>query len=272
MLLSTGPSRCLGVATDDATLRIGPIDPASATSSRHLFLNGDPAFELSFWCGTCPFLFERKFGANTTVSGDRAPMERLERGLDAVEDDVIEVFASLLPEGDYLPLLLEVRPERVAPRDARDYFTHEQVSTWGIDPFWRLPHDPRSFYYRTFETPVDSDAHLYEFVVPMVPPDLNDDARVQHYRDLIVGGVTPTAVALSVLDVRQPATTGPDADHYAHWGLSHFLLDGHHKFDAAAQSGEAVRLLALVNLGESIARPHEVARLPEILARPRADR
>ncbi|MGH3349378.1 MAG: hypothetical protein ACRDPS_01845 [Nocardioides sp.] len=165
-----------------------------------------------------------------------------------------------------------MKPELVAPNDGRDYFSHEQVATWGIDSFWGLPENPRTFYYRTFETTVESDEHLYEFVVPMVPPSWNDRERVQHYRDLMDRGVTPTAIALSTLDICQPAIDDDSTDYYCHWGLSHFLLDGHHKLEAAARSGGTVQLLALVSLDHSLALPEDVARLPELLARLRAGR
>lgn len=82
----------------------------------------------------------------------------------------------------------------------------------------------------------------------------------------------PTAVALSTLDVCQPATSDESADYYVHWGLSHFLLDGHHKMEAAAQAGATIRLLALVSLDGSLAGADDIACLPELLARPRIRR
>lgn len=271
MLLATLARRRLGVPAEQARLHIGPADSSSRDSRRCLLLEGKPAFELSFWCGTCPFLFERKEGASNKLSDGREPLNQLEQHLDGVDERIFETFSPLLPEGQYLPLLLEVQPELVAPHDKRDYFTHEQVATWGVDGFWGLPENPRSYYYRTFETRVDSDQHLYEFVVPMVPPGWNDRERVQHYTDLIRDGVIPTAVALSILDVCAPAVA-ESTDYYTHWGLSHFLLDGHHKLEAAARSGANVQLLALVSLNGGLAGAEDVARLPELLARSRTER
>ena len=142
----------------------------------------------------------------------------------------------------------------------------------GCRQFLGLPENPRSFYYRTFETRVDSQRHLYEFVVPMVPPGWNNPEQVRHYLDLIRDGVTPTAVALSTLDVCQPAVDDESTDYYVHWGLSHFLLDGHHKLEAAARSGRPVRLLALVSLDGGLVSFEGVARIPELLARLRSER
>jgi hypothetical protein len=265
MLLTELPRRRLGVRESKSALRIGRADPAQPFSARVLFLSDKPAFELSLWCGTCPFLFERKEGANDTFSSEQERLSALEKPLSSVSDEVIESFGPLLPRGDYLPLLLELRPQLVAPNDERDYFTHEQVETWGIDGFWGLPENPRSFYYRTFETRVSEDEHLYEFVVPMVPPGWNDRNRVAHFRERLRAGIRPTAVALSTLDVCRPAVDNGSTDYYAHWGLTHFLLDGHHKMDAAAQAGLPVQLLALVSVDNSLASPDDIARLPQLL-------
>lgn len=283
MLVSALSPRLLGVPIEQAPLHFGradgtlPESPGSGTettpfAARYLFRSGEPAFSLSFWCGTCPFLFERKEGANGTMSAEADVMSELETPVQSVDDRVLAVFSSLLPEGEFLPLLLEVQPELVAPHSHRDYFTHEQVATWGVDSFWGLPENPRTFYYRTFETRVTPDEHLYEFVVPMVPPDWNDRDRVQHYRDLMGQGVAPTAVALSTLDVCQPAMADESTDYYVHWGLTHFLLDGHHKVEAAARSGASVRLLALVSLDGSLAGPDDLHRLPGLLSQPRSAR
>ena len=61
-----------------------------------------------------------------------------------------------------------------------------------------------------------SAAHLYEFVVPMVPPSWNDADTVAAHAARLRSGSKPTAVAVSTLDVCAPqpskALTG-----YWHW-------------------------------------------------------
>jgi len=75
----------------------------------------------------------------------------------------------------------------------------------------------------------------------MVPPSWNDRGRVGEFIESLATSDTATAVAVSILDVCQPATRqGPE--YYAHWALPHFLLDGHHKMEAAAASGQSLRL------------------------------
>ncbi|WP_332112961.1 hypothetical protein [Streptomyces sp. ActVer] len=78
-------------------------------------------------------------------------------------------------------------------------------------------------------------------------------------------------MAVSTPDVCEPAV-GLSADHYRHWGLTHFLLDGHHKLEAAATVGRPVQLHSLLALGESLAGSEDLARLPTLRTRLRSAR
>jgi hypothetical protein len=264
----------LGVSPPEAVVGFSTgTEPDGAWGGQRLLLLRErPAFELSHWCGTCPFLFERREGADGTLS-DQRMSGRLRDGLTELDDDVLQAYGSLLPDGDYVPLLLTIVPELVAPSEPRDYFSHEQVATWGVDTFWGLPAHPRTVYYRTYETPVSDEQHLYEFVVPMVPPTWNDRATVDQFIELLRGEclTPPTAVAVSTLDVCQPAS-GHGTDHYEHWALTHFLLDGHHKLEAAARLGVPLTLLTLLSVGGSLVNDADLARIAAIRSRPAARR
>ncbi|CAM5398178.1 hypothetical protein [Streptomyces griseomycini] len=255
-MIRPGEPRRLGVPAPGARLRFEAErrETGGGPGRRLLVVDGEPAFELSFWCGTCPFLFRRLESARQTLS------------LESVRE---RLTGALLPEGEYLPVLLRVEPRLVLPGREGDYFSGEQVATWGLDQFWGLPEHPHTPYYRTFETAVDASAHLYEFVVPMVPPTWNARERVEEYVGLMERGTVPTAVAVSTLDVCEPAV-GLPADRYRHWGPTHFLLDGHHKLEAAATAGRPVRLLSLLAVDEGLAEPEDCARLPALRARPRS--
>lgn len=241
--------------------------PGSASvGGRVLLIDGDPAFDLSFWCGTCHLLFERLEGSRQTLSLDEV-QDELNRGITDVEPSVLATFGGLLAEGRYLPMLFEVEPRLVHPGEEADYFSTEQVATWGDEPVWDPPVSPGTPYYRSFTTPVSDAAHLYEFIVPLVPPSWNERERVDGYRSALAVSSAPTAVAVSTLDVCAPAVTrGPD--YYEHWGLTHFLLDGHHKVEAAARGGHRLRLLALVSVDGSLAEEAQVLRVPDLRGRP----
>ncbi|HEU0100878.1 MAG TPA: hypothetical protein VFR07_00995 [Mycobacteriales bacterium] len=152
----------------------------------------------------------------------------------------------LLPDGVYVPLLLSIEPSLTLPSGPGDYFGEEQIATWGVDSFRGLPEYPRTAYYRTFESAVSDAAHLYEFVVPMVPPAWSD--------------------------VCQPAMASRSQDYYEHWGLTHFLLDGHHKVQAAAETRRPLQLLSLLSVEASLSTSAQIDRVPSLRAQPGAAR
>ena len=262
----------LGVPDNEATVWFGesPKPAGAANGRRVMYLKEAPAFELSFGCGTCAFLFRRESGANQTVSLDEVHA-RLATGLRDVDAEVVRGFGALLGADRYVPMLLRIWPTLVQPMGDRDYFSHEQIATWGVNGFWGLPEYPSTPYYRTFETPVHADAHLYEFLVPMVPPSWNDKGQVDQYVKRLEAGDQPTAVAVSTLDVCQPATDRAQ-DYYAHWGLTHFLLDGHHKVEAAAKAGRSVTLLSLLSCAASLCDDGQLNRVAELRRQPESPR
>lgn len=81
----------------------------------------------------------------------------------------------------------------------------------------------------------------------MVPPTWNERERVEEYVALMEQGTVPTAVALSTLDVCQSALGLAD-DPCVHWGLTHFLLDGHHKLEAGPSGRRLTTCAGLVGL------------------------
>ena len=66
---------------------------------------------------------------------------------------------------------------------------------------------------------------------------------------------------MSTLDISSRAIAGDDSDYYEHWALTHFLLDGHHKLEAAAETGRPLQLLALVAIDASLAWEADIRRL-----------
>lgn len=237
----------------------GPTSPA-----RNLVLNGKPAYELSWGCGTCAMLFRRLDGATGTVPVDRL-RERLSRRADTIDTEVVDAFGTLLAAGEYLTLLVEVTPRLVTPMRDGDYFAEEQLATWGPSDFTGLPEYPNVAYYRAGQYELAAKERLFEFVVPMVPTSWNKPDTVADYERRLVQGDIPTAVAVSVLDVTEPAVSRPLLIHQRHWGLMHFLLDGHHKMQAAALTGRPVRVLSFLALTQGTGSREQALRVAEIL-------
>jgi hypothetical protein len=238
--------------------------------SRRLTIAGERFMELGFRCDTCALYFERvattmprEIGA---IAGPEALGTRLRAGVDRLDEELLALVRPILPADNYTALLLEIAPALVTPGSAGDYFHNELPALWGIDTFSGLPHHPRIAYYRTPTVSLPDHAAFFEFLVPLTPPSWLDADVVASHADALRAGVRPTALALTVLDVKQPADWDGDPEVTAHWCLAHYLLDGHHRVHAAAATAVPTRLLAFVPLGQSGASDEHLARLVDVLS------
>ncbi len=233
---------------------------------RYLLIDGKRAYNLGINCQTCSLLFERLAGANQPV-GVEATAEALRAGVGDLNQEVVATVGRGLPEGNYQVLLAEAAVSLALPGDRNDYFAHEQIDLWGEDTFWCLPHDPRIPYYRAGDSDLGNKRRLFNFIVPMIPARWLSAATVEQYREARQDTGPGTAVALSVLDVRTPTLDerlplltedDPEPDPIEHWCFTHYLIDGHHKLQAAAETATPLRLLSFTALNQGISTPAQV--------------
>jgi hypothetical protein len=230
---------------------------------RFITLDGKKAHHLGNICGTCEFIFERHEGANCKVSPES--LSGLFRsGISDINDAVKDTVMALLPAGNYKMLLLSCLPRLITPSKAGDYFFEEQIELWGVNPFWGVPHYTRNEYYRTEGLKISEHSHLFEFIVPMFPRRYLDSKTIESYEALLTEPL-PTALAISVLDVKQPAEWDGNPEFQEHWCLAHYLLDGHHKMYAAAQSGKPISLLSCLAIDRGVSGSSEIAKVVSIL-------
>lgn len=230
-------------------------DGSWAGVPRRLRLDNDDAFDLAFWCGTCAFVFERLEGSSRTLSSEEL-QSTLNSGLETINDDILDAASLLVPEATYLPTLLKARPRAVTPSGIDDYFSNEQVEHRGINGFWGLPENPRTPYYRGSDWQTDPHEFAFEFFVPMVPPSWNDRDQVSFYEQVLPLSSKPTVLVLSIAD-----HTGPHNSFDGHTGLIHFILDGHHKIEAAARLDAEISILSLLSLDHGLSHPDAASKI-----------
>jgi hypothetical protein len=229
---------------------------------RYLTLGGNRAYELGNACSTCAFFFERKEGANEKVEVAEL-VDRLASGLSPDDDVTTRALAAMVPIGRYDMHFVEFVPSIVELGTPNDYFVKEQQAVWGLDGFWGLPHNPKVPYYRAGDRAISPTQRLFEFVMPMYPRNWLDQERVAKYRSALDDGQKPTAVAISLLDVKGAEVT--EVDEFEHWCFAHYLLDGHHKIEAAARAQRPITLVSFVALGKGVSAPEEVEQLKSLL-------
>lgn len=215
----------------------------------YLTVAGQKVFEVSGRCDTCPYAFTKL--VDTSTVDLQGLLAQLREGIDEIPDSALELMSRGLPSGDYLATLLDVDPVRVALGGDDDYFSTEQGGIWA--PALTLEggrHYPRTNYYRTRTRRQEPDAMFYEFIVPMQSE--TSPRRLQHWRERIGAGVTPVALALGLGEERQPAVWDGHPDVTRHLCVAHYLLDGHHRVEAAARDGHSVRLLTAYLLTDPV--------------------
>ena len=171
-----------------------------------------------------------------------------------------------MPEGEYAVILGEASVEEVSPGAERDYFVREQIALFGEDTFWCLPHDPRVPYFRAGDRDIGDGRMLFNFIVPMFPLKWLRMYPESEQLEAIRTKSSGTAVAIAVLDVRSPADwPGEKPDPVEHWCLTHYLLDGHHKLDAASMTKEPLKLLSFVACSQGVSEKNDIERVLSLM-------
>jgi hypothetical protein len=205
-----------------------------AVWDRYITIDGKRAFHIGNICGSCSFFFARLEGANQSINIDEV-VEQLNVGVSSLDQDLVEAIQKIMPNGKYNVLLTRIIPKLVRPTDPQDYFSKEQIDLWGVDGFWGLPHYPKTEYYRLSTRLLKDRGALYEFLIPTFPHTWLDQERLGSYTSNLQSGGEPTGIALTVLDVKQPAVSHGEPAITSHWCLAHYLLDGHHKVSRRAK-------------------------------------
>lgn len=192
------------------------------------------------------------------VVSPREVSTALQTGVSKLDSDLLSKISFILPDDDYEVSLMEANPKLIDLGTDEDYFTNEQVDVWGIDGFWGLPHHSKIKYYRSLEKELTSKSKLFEFVVPTFPVNWLDDDTIDKYKSSISDGSKPTALCLSVLDIKEPSDYGNHIDHPEHWCLTHYVVDGHHKIFSASLLDQPITLLSFLAKGEGISGGEDI--------------
>lgn len=227
---------------------------------RYLTIEGKKAYHIGNICGTCGFFFERLDGANRGIS-PKEVSKQLREGISKLENKIVNGISKLIPNEDYYVNLVEITPSIVTIGKEEDYFANEQISIWGIDGFWGFPHHPRIRYYRGSTGNIDETKLLFEFIVPMFPQGWLNDDTLNEFKTLINNGNKPTALAVSVLDIKQQYDSNVE-----HWCLTHYLIDGHHKTYAANIVQKPITILSFLAINQGVSNIKDIDFLIEKLS------
>ena len=227
-------------------------------------------FQYGCPCGTCGITFKKVASPADRVSDTEAT--NLLGQLDHFPAEfALRRLARILPRGTYRLAVIEAPVRLVAPGTPDDYFATEVVRLFGLEPpEYEKPQDPGTPYYRlgpNHELAVpypggEISAIRYSFpagitktlltqiVMPLQDPSTFHKDHVEYWKARARAGHSLTAFAVSVLDMQAPAVkkSGADSD-YGYDGqmlLTHCLLDGHHRLQAASEINSRIRILTFL--------------------------
>ena len=104
----------------------------------------------------------------------------------------------------------------------------------------------------------------------MFPTKWLSMTTVEEYREALRTKASGTAISIAVLEIRSPWDSSPDRNSQVleHWCLTHYLLDGHHKLNAAFEAGKPLHLLSFIALSEGISTREQVDEAVSALSAP----
>jgi hypothetical protein len=222
------PTTTLTVTESSSLLAFPLTDGPTRPWWRYLTVQDAQLYFLGNICETCELLFSR-VGTATLPLAPAALRAQLQSGLRTLAQPLLDTIAPILPTGSYCVSLRSIAPKVIKGREAD-------------------PHAPPFTYYQTNDQRIDRHRTLHELILPIMAETALDTATIAAYRRQLRAGQQPTAIALSMVDVRYPSGRGFE------WNLIHFLLDGHHKLRAASQQRRPLTLLSFLSIDQSLAR------------------
>jgi hypothetical protein len=230
---------------------------------RFIAVNGQNIYHIGNVCGTCFFFFKRLNDSKKSIN-PKATIDKLNIGLTSIDGNTIDILRELIPNGNYEIALLTIKPKFSVAGEAKDYFAKEQVDLWGMVGYLGVPHTPKVNYYRGTDKEIGDDRKIFEFFIPLTSPEYIDQTRVDFYKEQILKGYKPTAISLTILDVKEPAVW-PDDDikpeFTSHWCIAHYILDGHHKIKAASDLNSEITLLSFIATMQGISSTDDINEL-----------
>ena len=223
----------------------------------HVLVAGERVFEYGCPCGTCGIVF-RKVGSPAHQVSDPEAHTLLGTLESVPSNEVLRRLARVLEPGSYQPAIVEGKVRLVEPGEPDDYFASDVVRLSGLEPpDYSKPSSPRTSYYR-FGADCELDragrttgphkALVTAVIMPLHEPLRLNRERVEYWLRQLDIGIPLTAFGVAVIDNQQPAMSPAD-DSYPyeeHFLFTTCLLDGHHRIQAAAESGMPIRVLSLL--------------------------
>jgi hypothetical protein len=228
---------------------------------RALLIGGERVYDTGATCGTCETVLSQVGWPEPHVSATARALDGAGFGRAGLDRAWLETMSPLLFQlrsGRYVVGLVDLALARVDVSSADQSFfvarneRRQEDAMRGEDG---VPYDwPGTSHYQTTTCLHDDALAVYTVVMPTRDPASLDEAKIERFCSMLRAGERPWAIALGLVDDRYVR---------ARWEERFFqliLLDGHHRVEAAARSGEAARIAVIFRVADSWGPPEDRAR------------
>jgi hypothetical protein len=197
---------------------------------RFITLGGQPVYKLGPNCETCEFFLARVGEGMVSIDHTRDALNEFsaERTDKKSVGALVKTFTALLPNGKYTPILAEIYPRQAASMGSKS-----SDDKTALEFFAYAVHDER------WAETAGGHMHFFEeWIIPVrspIPAHLNTSTVVA-YQQSIDRGRQALAICISILE-----------EHQGNTRLLHFLLDGHHKTEAAARRASSLWIISFLS-------------------------
>lgn len=214
---------------------------------RYLSFDGEQLFHIGNICGTCAFFFNQVNENIKTSYTIEEIRDVLNKGVASLDDNLTNILSKLMPVGTYEVSLFEIHPVQTCKNGKGDYFAEEQEPLWYPESNDEECLTTGMKYYRGVTEKINDYTSFYEFFVPLYQPEYLNEEHIQFYQEQIRNGYQPTAISLGTMEGKTAIQWSPDLDNdYDHLYFVHYLMDVHHKIQAAAREAKPITLISFV--------------------------
>jgi hypothetical protein len=108
----TGQGRCMTAVLAHGLMTLGVANARIGIEwerqpARYLTIDGVPAYQIGYSCGTCGLVLRREPGPPMASASATEVRDRLNTRLHDLDGQVIDAFSNQLPRGDYQVMLLD---------------------------------------------------------------------------------------------------------------------------------------------------------------------
>ena len=209
-----------------------PISKGGSKLFRELCINKQSIFSYGPNCETCEFIINKcnHFSSSITVNELR---DILNHHVEELSGNIINQIQTILPNGTFGVIQRNVKPKISSNDDfnfSKDY-TYYEINKINIAQMVNIS---------KLENYTYQELNVNEYILPIQENIYFNENVIKQYEQMVLKQNTPCAIAISILEIH-------GRDNWFTINLLHFILDGHHKIRAAANTNSSIKLLSFIN-------------------------